>query len=533
MDENKNPDLTNNEENPSNESEKSEFESFMDNQNDSEEAASEMSEQVTKLVLTDEVPENAEPPKKKNSKGKTAALIIILVLLVAATAGLVFFAFNSNSSKLDLDKTVMKVGDIENTAAEYYQIYSYYSAYAYYYQYTEEQIREMTKQQIVLIDTLYSEAVKAGYTLTEEDNAAIDEQMKSITTEAEAASMTEEEFLDANVCKGYTMEMLRGYIEKQHLANKYYEDHTAEIQKKYEGSDALKLVEDEYKANSKKYDMPNISYGYFDATEKDADSKADALIAEVKAGKTFNEAMKNATGKNPNTIVGYGYDQIASSFAQEAADWIYKTKEDGSYENGKGAITKLDVNGVIYVLYADNAPARDDSLPVNINYIKVDVSKDTSVKSADELKVTAKATANKILKEYTDGEKTAASFETLASKYDNGDDELISGDVFEDLTKTSAQDKAVVNWAFAEGRKAGDCELVEAEDCYYILYAASIAKEPLWQTTVRNSLISADIDEWTENTEAIHKDDTVEYTEEIEKVIAYIKEQAQKQNSAQ
>lgn len=526
MDENMNPDLTTENENAETVNESSEFKSFLNQQSSlpTDDSSTDLA-----MPATDEAV-NDNPVKTKKGKGSVVALVLIIVLLVAATAGLVYFILNSKSTKkLDLDKTVLTVGDVENSAAEYFQVYSYYYAYAMYYQYTEEQVKELAQQQLVFVDTLYSEALKAGYTLSDEDKETIESDMQSVADDAESASMTVDEYLSKSICKGYTIEMLRSYVEKQYLAQKYYTDNEEAIQKKYEGSDALALLENEYKANASDYDMPDVSYWYFDASEDGAQAKADEIVAAVKGGTAFADAVKNVTGQKdakPNDINSFTYSQLSANFAKDAADWIFKTNADGTYANGKGAVTSIDVNGVIYVIYVNNAPARDDSLPATVDYIQVSVSTDTSVKSEDELKLAAKASATKILKEFTDGDTSIAMFKKLSASYDNNDDELVEGDVFEDITSGSSVDSAVLDWAFAEGRKVGDYALVEGDGCFYILFFTSQAETPLWQQTVRNSLYSADLEEWSKNIEDINKDNIVANEDEIAKIVAFVAQSA-------
>lgn len=524
MDENMKPDQTNeNNENPVPEENSGEFESFINRQ-----------VKTTQMSDSDSVAENTDIAVKTKTKGKAAALIAVIVLLLAATAGLLFFILNSNSSKLNLNKTVITVDGVESSAAEYYFMYtSIYSQL--YYQYTEDQIKQTVKERIAFTNKLYADAKKAGYVFTDEDNAEIDAALQEITAAAESASMATDKYLSESICEGFTLDMFKSLYEKQFLAQKYYNDNTETIKKKYEGSEGLKLAEAKYAEEKKNYDMADVSYFFIDAAEENAKAKADAIAADVKNGASFADAVKTATGKSDaktNDLRGFSYSQLSQEVFRgfsDFADWVFKISEDGQYENGKNAVTVIENSSadVIYVIYVNNAPARDDSLPVTVDYIQVDIDKDSAVRTPEELQLVAKGTANKIFKEFTDGDTSVASFSKLAANYDNGDDALVSADTFNSLTKSGQEDKAVKEWAFAEGRKAGDFALIESEDCYYILFYTSQASEPLWQQTLVQTLVSADTKNWEEEISAAGTDNLVADDDEIAKIIDFVKKSAQ------
>lgn len=524
MDENLNPGTENNNENaentqPEEKTEANEFEDFM------------RKSEAQTVIITDDDDSGSSEEKdkskavKKKNKNSVIAIVLIIVLLVAITGVLVYFIVSkSDSSKLDLDKTAVTVGEVENSVGEYLQVYSYYYQYAYYYGYTDDQVKELSLQQLVFIDTLYSEALANGYTLSEDDNAEIDAELDAVRTEAEASSMTMEEYLETSVCKGYTVDMLRSYIEKQYLAQMYYNDNMEDIEAQFTGSAAAAQIEAEYSANKTNYDLSDASYWYFDSTEEGADAKADSLVSAAASG-TFSEAVKSVAGDDsePYSLSGYTLEQLSSNFSQDAAQWLFETSSDGSYTNGKGACTKISSDsGVIYVIYVNEAPSRDESLPVTVDYIRVDVSTDTSVKTADEQKLAAKTTANKILAEFNETDKTQSSFEELLGNYDNGDDELISGDIYEDMTMSGSQADAVKDWAFDASRSVGDCEVVEGADCYYVLFYVSCDDTAVWYSSVLNSLITVKQTEWQDGIDALSEGKVTTDDEAIASVAEYI-----------
>lgn len=516
-----------------------EFEEFLKNSEEvpAEEPAAEPlpEEDSDKTADTEEpaVPEEAsaqEPEtgkKKKKKKGAGALIAVLIAIMIAATGFMVYVLVKSGSAPFDLEKTVITVGDVENSAAEYYQVYSYYYAYnSYYYQYPEEQLKDLAKDQLVFIDTLYSEALAAGYTMTEEDNQSIEENLNGVVQEAEAMSQSIDEYLEQNVCKGYTMDMLRSYMEKQYLAQKYYTD----CMEKLEGEMTDDQIAEEYAANKASYDLSDLAYWYISASDDGAQDQADQIIDAVKGGKTLNEAIQSVTGdseKTANLLKGYTQSVISENFSSEAAEWAFTLNDDGSYANGKGAVMSFEANGMIYILYVNEVPGRDESVPATVEYIEVDISSDTSVKTEEELKLSAKSTASKILDEFNATDKSVEAFDAIIQDYNNGSDQLVSGDIFEDITKDGSHDAAVEEWAFDASRKAGDCTLVEGDGCYYVLYYVEKGESPVWYSAVQEALVAAKQTEWQDNIDKLSEGKVVTDDAAIDEIIAYVKSTAQ------
>ena len=172
--------------------------------------------------------------------------------------------------------------------------------------------------------------------------------------------------------------------------------------------------------------------------------------------------------------------------------------------------------------YNKFAPARDESVTVTVNYIKVSADEDDTVKSEEELMLSAKSQANKIFDEYNSGTKTEAAFKELLVKYDDGDNELISGDVFEDMKKDGSHDSAVENWAYDSSRKAGDTAVLEGDGCYYIVYFSSKADHPVWYETILSAVYNNAVTSWQEEFVKSYEDSITKDEEAIAEAIEYI-----------
>lgn len=471
--------------------------------------------------------ENTEPvKKKKKGKGAKAAIIILVIIMALAIAGTVAVFIGSRPPKIDLDQVALTVEDVDSSAAEFYQAYMYYYSYNSYYQYPEDELKELAIDNLVLTNALYAEATEKGYTITDEIQAQIDEQLAGIKVTAESSSMTADEYLDKALCPGFTLDMYKSMLEKSMIAQEYYAEKMEAVEKQYEGDNGKTKVEAEYKENKLDYDLTDVSYWYFAASEENAQANAVAVIAQVNGGKTFVDAVKSVSGDenaSPNKLKGHSKASLEKGkFTEEAIEWIFAENEDGTYKNGAGSMTTIADESKVYVFYVNNAPQRDETHPAGVYYIQVDVSKDSSIKTENELKIEAKSTADAILAEFEATDKAAASFMNLITKHNEGDNDLVSGDVFE-LMNDGSEDAAVEEWAFDESRKAGDYALVECDDCYYILFFDNKAENAVWYDTILNSLISNEAKNIEETLLTASKE-TMQINEEvIDEVIAYVK----------
>lgn len=499
----------------------------------SEEQSAEADEAQDEIrEASEEVVEVAAPPaKKKMGKGAKIAIGFLCTILALIVAGTVAIFIAARPPKIDLEETVLSVNDVESNAAEFYQVYMYYYSYNSYYGYSEDELKDLAIDQLVFTNALYAEAVANGYTITEEDQEVIDKQMASVTGTAESYSMTADEYLDENYCPGFTAEMFRDIVTRSQLAQRYYSDKMEALEKEYE--DASK-VEALYKENKADYDLADVQYCFFDASDENAAANADKVVSLVKGGTKFEDAVKQVADDDDsiNSLAGKTKAELESgSFDKNAVAWIFEEDAEGNYVNGTGAVTTVETDSTVYVLYVNNAPARNEALPVSAYYIQVDISTDDSVKSASELKLEAKSQADAILKKFEETDKTVDSFVDIVSEYYNSDNELIDGDVLEDMQNDGSQAAAIEDWAFAEGRAEGDYALVEGDSCYYILFVAEKSEKPVWYETVLNEVITEEASAFETEMLDKNREIAVINDEVIAEVVEYVQYTASSQSS--
>lgn len=486
-----------------------------------ESVAEEESEASEEVVEAQEVAEPAK--KKKMGKGAKVAIGFLVAILIISVLGMVLVFIASRPAKIDLEEVAVSVDGVDSNAAEFYQTYLYYYSYNSYYGYSDDQLRELAIDQLVFTNALYAEAKANNFTLSAEAQSQIDEQLASVRETAEAESMSADEYLDTAFCPGFTMEMFEVIAEKSVVAQEYYSSKIADIENGYKGDDGLKKIETAYNEEKSEYDLTDASYWYFDATAEDSEKNANAIVAAVKGGTSFDEAVKSIADAEVKELTGLSKSELESgSFPEDAIEWIYETDAQGNYVNGTGAVEVVSDDSLIYVLYVNNAPARNEVYPVSAYYIQVDISTDTSVKSEDMLKIEAKNAADKILKEFEATDKTAESFAELLKEHDEGDNALVSGDIFESLQGDGSEDEAVEAWLFGADRKDGDYALVEADGCYYILFYIEKAENPVWYDTICNALINEEATALQEALLSDSNESKVVYDEVVDEVIAYV-----------
>ncbi len=524
-DKNLNP-ITDNGDNPAVEGDnpavegESDYEKFMKSQQDFGDAVNEVSESLPEDAMLQDEPIDEETQKKrKKAKTKITVLIVLIVLLFAATIFMIMYLVQTGTSSVDSDEIVISTGDVDSTAGEFVYWYNYtVSLYEYYgYSLTDEDAQSYTVNQMAYIDALYGKALEAGMELDDDDNAEIEDQMSEYKSYAESYSQTIDEFLEDNCGEGVTESIMRLIMEKQVLAQKYYDEEMSALESAVDDS----AIEEEYVANKTSYDVIDISYYYFDSSDDDASDNVSAIVAAVESGSTFEVAISSVTGDSDPSVVdlqGYSYSSIESSFAEEVAEWIYAMDDDGEYTSVTGSVYMYESSGAIYVIYVNNVPARDETYPITVDYVAIALD-DDDLKTEDELQLEAKSKATSILDEFNarDTQDSDTFLELIAEK--TQEDSCLS---YDEYYSGSSSIDAVDEWGFAEGRSVGDCEVVASDDVYYVFYFVGQDDQPVWYQTISDSLLETSQESWSDTFVASYEDSIVTNDDVIADVITYI-----------
>ena len=136
----------------------------------------------------------------------------------------------------------------------------------------------------------------------------------------------------------------------------------------------------------------------------------------------------------------------------------------------------------------------------NVRHILISFTDNASSSSeaTDEQKKAAKASADKIYKEWQSGAKTEDSFAALAKEKSKDTGSAADGGLISGITSSANYVESFRNWATDSSRKVGDTGIVESEYGYHIMYFVGTAPETYWELQVTNALKSDDMATWSE-----------------------------------
>lgn len=488
--------------------------------------------------------QNAE--KKKERIRWTIGGILIALLIVGILLG---------NSSLFYRQSALKVGDETFSAAQvnYYANTAYqnwYSQYGSMLQYMVEDPNQPIKTQKCTMSDEYetwgdyfigtakeslkqivamSEAAEAeGMSLTDEELASIDEQIDDIKSNAKTAGFgSGAKYLQALFGQGATESIVRQEMQRSMLASKYA---TAK-QESFTYTDEELAAE--YKEHADEYDVFNGMYYYVAAetvevegegedaepteetteetmaaakktadeiekavAEADAAKKAEAFtkaVAELGTPVAETDSEGNETGvttpAEPQTMENVAGSSVSY---QGFADWM----TDASRKAGDSTVYEQENGGYYVVLFQSRETEDYDT--VNVRHILVrptDADSDGTI--SDDEKAEAEARMADIQKEWEAGEQTEDAFAALANKYSEDPGSNSNGGLYENVYKNQMVSE-FNDFCFADGRKAGDVELVYNENTgYHLIYFVGTGM-PYTDYIAQNLLRSEDFSAWQE-----------------------------------
>ena len=474
---------------------------------DSDENADEESAEEDEFIIEDSDDEDEDedeeeeseesPKKKKKMKTGIKVLIGILTTIIVFVLGCVILVA-VNVPRVDFDDVAITIDGVEISASEFY--YAYLSSYSSNGSYGAEAIKSATLDQVSLLYKAYADGKKAGYEMSEDAKSDMAAQFSYIESTAAEQGVTPDELVAQSFyTDDFTYEMYKKVFEITTYASDYLYNKIEEIEKSYDGEAGLKKIEAAYAKDKATYDLSDFSFWYFDASLETSQANAEAVKAAVEGGMTFTDALASVVPDvTAKTVIGKAKSDLTNAaLPTELVDWVYKTNEDGSYANGTGAVTVVSDSSLVYVVYVNNAPAKDEIHPVTANYIKVKISTDTTIKDSEDMnRIKAKNEAAAILASFLGTDKSEAKFTEIMQSEAVTKNKLASADTFEGATKDGSIDENLENWLFAEDRKSGDytAELIETEDAFYIVFYVKQEEKPVWYTTTLSSLLNADVE---------------------------------------
>lgn len=381
-----------------------------------------------------------------------------------------------------------------------------------------EYLQEQCMDQIRETYMWYYEALKANDgkepEIKEEQQKEIDEAIDSYKSSGESYGLTVSGYLQAAMGRGVTEEVFRRETKISYIATNYKEEYGDKLAEKEYSDKELEAYKKDNLASLQSVDVKIFECD----SEDDAKAFKKALKADGSnfaelASKYSEEKWDKEANKDPveTTHIGITRGTLEGSSAYALAtvaehehsedekedaheypglDWLYSKAR-------KAGDIKQDSTTVVYVLkpvYLSNQKT------VTIRHILIapESKKDSKdEKSTTEAKdctaaewKTAYKKAQKILKEYKSGKKTAEAFGELA-KENSTDGNASDGGIYENVVPNQMV-PTFDAWCFDSARKAGDTAIVKTQFGYHIMYFESKGDKTVWQYTAQQALASKD-----------------------------------------
>ena len=347
-------------------------------------------------------------------------------------------------------------------------------------------------------------AREAGLTLTEDEQAEIDEQIESLRSTAESNDYSLNRWLIRLYGKGVNEDLLREVLEERYLASNYAQQKSEEL------TDAV--TEDEINAEYTENiaDYAELSVSLFtvsadtssiseDATEEEqeaarteamaeAKSEADRYAAQVTDAATLLEqaqAYNSTATESGVTQTDVTASTLESSYGTNVRDWVLAA------ERAVGDVGVVESDSGYTVIYMADLPHQATTKPVDVRHILIQFETETddegnTVELTDEQKATYYTQAEEIYQQFQEN-PTEENFATLANENSDDPGSNENGGLYEDV-QPGEMVEAFDNWIFDPARKPGDSGIVETEIGYHIMYYVGNDNEEVWKSTVRTAL---------------------------------------------
>lgn len=359
---------------------------------------------------------------------------------------------------------------------------------------------------------VYDEAVKNGFTLTEDEQTALDQQIESLELYAPVYGLSSANaFLTAQFGSGSDTKSYRNFLEVNTLAESYAQH----INDSFTYSESE--IDDAYAADPTAYD--SVDYRLYVITdsffpiehehdedgeevepteEEQAEQKAkmEALakqIAEQTQGdeSAFNfAAHQNAPESSKENYLDDSYTlrsvSSKSAAVTELADWLYDDARQA------GDTTYVENSNGYYVAFYLSRDTHDYPMP-NVRHILLRVEDTSDEQAMSE----AKEKAEDLLAQYEAGDQTEDAFIELV-KENSDDGNAATGGLYENIAPGQMVEE-FEDWCYEEGRKAGDTGIVETQYGYHVMYFSGTG-DNLRDYLVESALRQDDYSAWNEAT---------------------------------
>lgn len=375
---------------------------------------------------------------------------------------------------------------------------------------------------------IYELAKSEGYSLSEEDQAAIDESISYMEMYAQMYGFTKvDDYLEALYGNGATEKSYREYMTRGSIAQAYYDDHYDSL--KYEDADIRAYEADKFtNYSSYNFALYHIDYSsYLPEGEKDEEGNVTHTSEEIGAARDQAYADAETLAKATNleelnaAIAALAINAeketapkatenenvLFSNLSETYSEWLSDSErkendivsipEEVTEENEDGNEV-TSVNGYYVVLFQSRNENQDKMS--NVRHLLVKFAGGTTDDNgnttySDEEKAAAKEKADGYLKTWKEGAATEESLIELVKAHSE-DTSAETGGLFENINRDSNYVPNFKNWSIDESRKAGDAEVIETEYGYHVMYYSGDSALSYRDYMITNDLRTEDLEKW-------------------------------------
>ena len=383
---------------------------------------------------------------------------------------------------------------------------------------------------------IYDEAIANGYTLTEEDQAQIDQQIQTMETYASLYGYNSvSAFLRANYGAGCNESNYRAYLEVQAIAtgynnqivegltytqeeidaeaaenptdytsydyryylvstSNYYEtdadEHTEEetaAAKEAAQAAAQQLLDDSQGDGEKFWEAAHALMHANDEEETTGETEPEETTGETQPEETGDTTEEEDTHEDTTLYE----NTLKSSMPSILSDWL----TDSARQAGDTTVIEASNDAGYYAVMFLGSNDNTEVPTVNVRHILISTS--DSVTAED-----ARSQIEEIQAEYEE-DPTEEHFAELAETYSSDTGSNTNGGLYENVAPGQMVEE-FNDWIFADNRQAGDVGIVETDYGCHLMYFVGDGEYSYRDTLVVNALMQAEYDEWyTTLTEAM------------------------------
>lgn len=340
-----------------------------------------------------------------------------------------------------------------------------------------EDVMERALERISTTYAFYDQLNAEGYVLSADGEEVVKNAMTTIDLYASFQNLTTDDYLRSIYGRGSSREsyeayqyMLASVNEYQVTVSESFEFTEADLNAAYEAApeDYQFYTYRSYlvAADNKDEKGNKLEGKALELAMSDAKAKADAMVeASIGNEEGYLQYCAEYSG-NEDHLKGklsMRTNVNTDNMSLDIRDWVTDPARQ------EGDVTAIEYEGTgYYVVYWISSNNSDyDAWDVRLIALSAYVTGEdnTSVLDWDS----AKEKADALLAEVEASEDLLTDMDTLAYNYSAFEDTATTGGLYEAVYQGKFEE-AVNDWIFAEGRQAGDYELIQGADGYYFVY---------------------------------------------------------------